>query len=80
MISTSSARAGTREMVSLKTLKHRFAHKFPNSEITQILLLEPPEISIESFISKAETWLVLIDVEQAKEFRPSLSNEKGARE
>ena len=52
------------EKLSINTLKFRVSQKFPNSEIANILLNEPDEMSVEIFISKVGTWLVILDAEK----------------
>lgn len=47
--------------VNLRGLKSRLNTKFPASEITNILSIEPDEMSIEAFLSKAGTWLAILD-------------------
>ncbi|EQB69325.1 MAG: hypothetical protein AMDU5_GPLC00004G0295 [Thermoplasmatales archaeon Gpl] len=55
-----------KKQVSIRKLKCLFTEaKFSNSELSQILLLEPDEMSIEAFISKTGTWLSILDVEKA---------------
>lgn len=49
------------EKLSIETLKFRTSKKFPNSEIANILLNEPDEMSIEEFIAKCGTWLAVLD-------------------
>ena len=53
--------------VNMQILKNRFAMKFPNSEIAQILLSEPDEIgSIDEFLAKVGTWLAVLDTEKQR--------------
>ena len=60
----------------MQILKNRFAMKFPNSEITQILLSEPDEIgSIDEFLAKVCTWLAVLDAEKQQIY--SSLEEKG---
>ena len=47
--------------VSINGLKTRVSKKFPHSEIANILLSEPDEMSVETFISKVGTWLAVLD-------------------
>lgn len=48
--------------ISIARLKQKVAKKFPNSEITKILLSEPDEMAnVNEFISKVGTWLILLD-------------------
>ena len=47
----------------IRGLKKRFTHKFPNTELSHILLSEPDEMSVEEFIAKCGTWLAILDNE-----------------
>ena len=48
-------------VVGIHDLKTLATRKFPNSEITNILLNEPDEMSVEDFIAKSGTWLSIMD-------------------
>ena len=54
--------------VSLESLKHSFSQKFPDIELSQIFLSEPDKMSIEAFISKVGTWLIILDTEKHLDF------------
>lgn len=47
--------------IMIRGLKERFAHKFPNVELSQILLSEPDEMSIEELIGAVGVWLNILD-------------------
>jgi hypothetical protein len=50
--------------VSLESLKHSFSQKFPDIELSQILLSEPDKMSVEELIAKCGTWLAILDSER----------------
>ena len=52
--------------ISIRTLKHGFAKKFPNSPITQTLLSLPDQVSEEELIGAVGIWLNILDSESAK--------------
>lgn len=60
--------------VNIHGIKHRISMKFPDSEITKLLLSMPDEMPAGELIGAVFTLLAVADTEQAKEFRPSLSN------
>jgi hypothetical protein len=61
-MNTGITRIGFRGMfVSIQNLKTRVSKKFPNSEIANILLSEPDEMSVEELIAKCGTWLSIMD-------------------
>lgn len=62
--------------IMIRGLKKRFAHKFPNTELSHILLSEPDEMSIEALISKVGTWLAILD----NESHNNLNNEINIKE
>ena len=62
MRDTGKTRGVVREgSVNIHGLKTRVSKKFPNSEIANILLSEPSEMSIEELIAKCGTWLSIMD-------------------
>ena len=52
-----------RKLISISELKRSFSKKFPNSEIANILLNEPSEISVEELIGAVGVWLNILDME-----------------
>jgi hypothetical protein len=80
MINTGRTRVVFHEkIVSIHRLKTRIPKKFPNSEIANILLNEPDEMSIEALISKVGTWLVLLDLEKQQVLNSSIQNNMEAK-
>ncbi len=60
-MNTGKTRVSFREKISIHEVKTRVNKKFPNIELSQILLSEPDEMSVEALISKVGTWLVILD-------------------
>lgn len=62
MKNTSNTRIVWKEtIVNLHGLKTRMSRKFPNSKITNIILNEPSEISVEELIGAVGVWLNILD-------------------
>ena len=55
-----------KQKIDIRELKNKLTQKFLNREFTQVLLLEPDEMSIEEFIAKSGTWLTICDLERTK--------------
>ena len=78
MQSKSISRLESKELIiSIKRIKHQFISKFPNTELSRLILNEPDEMNIEAFISKVGTWLTLLDIEKQQVFNSSTSNSNG---
>ena len=52
--------------VNIQIPKNRFAMKFPNSAILQIILSMPNEVEGEELIGPVGVWLNILDIERAK--------------
>ena len=52
--------------VNIQIPKNRFAVKFPNSAILQIILSMPNEVEGEELIGAVGVWLNILDIERAK--------------
>lgn len=52
--------------VNIQIPKNRFAMKFPNSAILQIILSMPNEVEGEELIGAVGVWLNILDIERAK--------------
>lgn len=53
--------------VDISKLKHSFATKFPFNALSQILLREHNEMTIDELISKVGTWLAILDAERGRD-------------
>jgi hypothetical protein len=51
-------------MINLRKLKREFSEKFPNSELTAVILKEPDEIAPEEFLAKVSTWLAILNADK----------------
>ena len=55
--------------VNIQIPKNRFAMKFPNSAILQIILSMPDEIEGEELIGAVGAWLTILDMERANNLK-----------
>ncbi|MEM0142613.1 MAG: hypothetical protein QXL94_01465 [Candidatus Parvarchaeum sp.] len=55
-----------KKIINIQILKNRFAQKFPDSPILQILLEMPNEMEVEELIGSVGVWLSILDMESAK--------------
>jgi|YelNatPaOPRAMG01_1025707.scaffolds.fasta_scaffold115333_2 hypothetical protein len=51
-------------MINIRKLKKEFSEKYPNSELTAVILKEPDEIAPQEFFGKVATWLNVINTEK----------------
>ena len=52
--------------VNIQIPKNRFAVKFPNSAILQIILSMPDKVEAEELIGAVGVWLSILEMESAK--------------
>jgi hypothetical protein len=48
-------------MVKIRNLKKNYVKKYPNSQVSAILLSQPDSISTDSFLTLAQALLSLVD-------------------
>ena len=61
--------SSTLVVINIQKLKKRFAKKFPDSPVLQIILSMPDEVEGEELIGAVSAWLTILDMERANNLK-----------